>query len=116
VPGSSGAWCALLDVCATRAVRFHDARRYVVLQALRARDGHYPPTWQRRVPTFHWIGFVETLVSVPWFITSVAAVAYEAVADRLRGKTQPLRTQRGYRNVPFDEDAQILRFADKKEE
>jgi hypothetical protein len=60
-------------------------------------------------------GFVETLASVPWFVIGIAAVAYEAVAERLRGTTLPLRTQRGYRTVPVDEDAQILRFADEEE-
>ena len=60
--------------------------------------------------------FVETLVSVPWFIIGVTVVAFGAVAERLRGTTLPLRTQRGYRNVPVDEDAQILRFEDEEEE
>ncbi|KAH8981343.1 Oligoxyloglucan reducing end-specific cellobiohydrolase [Lactarius akahatsu] len=60
-------------------------------------------------------GFVETLASVPWFIVGVAAVAFEAVAEWARGATLSLRTQRGYRNVPVDEDAQILRFADEEE-
>ena len=60
-------------------------------------------------------GFVETLASVPWFVIGVTAVAVEAVAEWVRGATLPLRTQRGYRNVPVDEDAQILRFADEEE-
>ena len=60
-------------------------------------------------------GFVETLASVPWFVLGVAAVAFEAVAEWARSATLSLRTRRGYRNVPVDEDAQILRFADEEE-
>ncbi|KAF8264511.1 Oligoxyloglucan reducing end-specific cellobiohydrolase [Lactarius quietus] len=60
-------------------------------------------------------GVVETLKSVPWFIIGVTAVAVEAVAEWVRETSLPLRTRRGYRDVPVDEDAQILRFADEEE-
>ena len=60
-------------------------------------------------------GFVETLASVPWFVVGVAAIAFEAVAEWVRGVTLPMRARRGYRDVPVDEDAQILRFADEEE-
>lgn len=60
-------------------------------------------------------GFVETLASVPWFIIGVAAVTFERVSEWAHGATLSLRVQRGYRNVPVDEDAQILRFADEEE-
>ncbi len=60
-------------------------------------------------------GFVETLASIPWFLIGVAAVAFEAVAEWTRETTDKLRARRGYRNIPVDEDAQILRFADEGE-
>ncbi|KAI0262354.1 Oligoxyloglucan reducing end-specific cellobiohydrolase [Gloeopeniophorella convolvens] len=60
-------------------------------------------------------GVVDTLASVPWFVIGVAGVAYEAVAGWLRSAALGMRTRRGYRNVPVDEDAQILRFADEEE-
>jgi hypothetical protein len=59
-------------------------------------------------------GFVETLASVPWFVIGVASVAFEAVAAWVREVTWSLRSQRGYRNVAVDEDAQILQFADEE--
>jgi hypothetical protein len=52
---------------------------------------------------------MATLASVPWFIIGVGGIAYEWVASRLQG----LGAQRGYRHVPIDEDAQILRFEDE---
>jgi len=60
-------------------------------------------------------GFVETLASVPWFVIGIANVAFEVVAEWVRDVTLPLRRRRGYRDVPVDEDAQILRFADEEE-
>jgi hypothetical protein len=54
-------------------------------------------------------GMMATLASVPWFIIGVGGIAYEWVASRLQG----LGAQRGYRHVPIDEDAQILRFEDE---
>lgn len=60
-------------------------------------------------------GFVETLASVPWFVIGIANVAFEVAAEWVRDATLPLRRRRGYRDVPVDEDAQILRFADEEE-
>jgi hypothetical protein len=60
-------------------------------------------------------GFVETLASVPWFVIGIANVAFEVVAEWVRDTTLPLQRRRGYRDVPVDEDAQILRFADEEE-
>lgn len=60
-------------------------------------------------------GVVETLASVPWFVIGIANVAFEMVAEWVRDATFSLRSRRGYRDVPVDEDAQILRFADEEE-
>jgi len=57
-------------------------------------------------------GIMATLASVPWFIIGITGIAYEWVASRV--DTHLFRAQRGYRNVPIDEDAQILRFEDEE--
>ncbi|KAF9035551.1 signal sequence binding protein [Panaeolus papilionaceus] len=57
-------------------------------------------------------GVLDTLASVPWFLIGLAGIAYESVAAWL--DTNVLRSRRGYRNVPIDEDAQILRFEDEE--
>ncbi|KAH9989911.1 Oligoxyloglucan reducing end-specific cellobiohydrolase [Russula compacta] len=60
-------------------------------------------------------GVVETLASVPWFVIGMASVAFEVASEWVRDATFSLRSRRGYRDVPVDEDAQILRFADEQE-
>ncbi|KAF8982150.1 hypothetical protein BDQ17DRAFT_1379044, partial [Cyathus striatus] len=55
-------------------------------------------------------GIVDTIASVPWFLVGVASVGYEWVASRVSNFRRPTR---GYRNVPIDEDAQVLRFEDE---
>ena len=57
-------------------------------------------------------GIVATLASVPWFIIGVAGIAYEWVASRV--DTHLFASRRGYRNLPIDEDAQVLRFEDEE--
>ncbi|KAF8962397.1 vacuolar protein sorting/targeting protein 10 [Flammula alnicola] len=57
-------------------------------------------------------GVMATLASVPWFIIGVGGIAYEWVVSR--ADTYLFRSRRGYRNVPIDEDAQILRFEDEE--
>ncbi|KAF9483067.1 vacuolar protein sorting/targeting protein 10 [Pholiota conissans] len=57
-------------------------------------------------------GVVATLASVPWYVIGVAGIAYEWVASR--ADKYLFRSRRGYRNVPIDEDAQILRFEDEE--
>ncbi|KAI1783810.1 hypothetical protein LXA43DRAFT_1129553 [Ganoderma leucocontextum] len=59
-------------------------------------------------------GVLDTLASVPWFLIGLAGIAYEWVADRVDGIATQLQGRRGYRNVPVDEDAQILRFEDEE--
>ena len=60
-------------------------------------------------------GVVETLASVPWFVIGIANVAFESIAGWVRDAGFAVRSRRGYRDVPVDEDAQILRFADEEE-
>lgn len=57
-------------------------------------------------------GIVATLASVPWFLVGVAGVTWEWVTSRF--DEYALRSRRGYRNLPVDEDAQILRFEDEE--
>jgi hypothetical protein len=56
-------------------------------------------------------GIVATLASVPWFIVGVAGIAWEWVASHVERLAPGART--GYRNLPIDEDAQVLRFEDE---
>ena len=55
---------------------------------------------------------MDTLASVPWFVIGVAGIAWEWVASHL--DSTGFRTRQGYRDLPVDEDAQILRFEDEE--
>jgi len=57
-------------------------------------------------------GVVATLASIPWFIVGIAGITYEWVASRV--DTHMFSSRRGYRNLPIDEDAQILHFEDEE--
>jgi hypothetical protein len=58
-------------------------------------------------------GFMATLASVPWFIVGISVIGYHWVVARV--DTHFFRSRRsGYRDVPIDEDAQILRFEDEE--
>jgi hypothetical protein len=59
-------------------------------------------------------GVLSTLASVPWFLIGVVGIAWESVTSAFESLTLNYRTRRGYRNVPVDEDAQILRFQDEE--
>lgn len=59
-------------------------------------------------------GVVDTLASVPWFLLGVAGVAWEWATSHVEALTARFRPRRGYRHVPVDEDAQILRFEDEE--
>ncbi|KAF8798604.1 vacuolar protein sorting/targeting protein 10 [Phlegmacium glaucopus] len=67
-----------------------------------------------RLPAFGGdTGVIATLASIPWFIVGVTGIAYQWVASRV--DMYFFRSQRtGYRHVPIDEDAQILRFEDEE--
>jgi len=59
-------------------------------------------------------GIVSTLASVPWFLLGLAGIAWEYVAERLERLPIGFRARRGYRDLPVDPDAQILRFEDEE--
>ncbi|KAK7677437.1 vacuolar protein sorting/targeting protein PEP1 [Cerrena zonata] len=59
-------------------------------------------------------GVLDTLASVPWFLIGLAGIAWEWVASRVDTMSDGFRSRRGYRNLPVDEDAQILRFEDEE--
>lgn len=54
---------------------------------------------------------LDTLASVPWFLVGIGRIAFEWISARL--DRTGLRSRRGYRNIPIDEDAQVLRFEDE---
>ena len=56
---------------------------------------------------------LDTLASVPWFLLGLAGIAYEWVAEHVGSLAAQTRHRTGYRHVPVDEDAQILRFEDE---
>lgn len=60
---------------------------------------------------------MDNLASVPWYIVGMVGIAWEKVADTVDGWTTRARhrTGYGYRNVPVDADAQVLRFEDEEE-
>ncbi|KAF8825213.1 hypothetical protein HHX47_DHR7000487 [Lentinula edodes] len=59
-------------------------------------------------------GVLSTLASVPWFLVGLAGIAWEFVASNVESLSNSYRARRGYRNLPVDEDAQILRFEDEE--
>ena len=59
-------------------------------------------------------GVLETVASVPYYVLALAGAVWEAVVERVADATTNMRTRSGYRTVPIDEDAQILRFEDEE--
>ncbi|PSR72244.1 hypothetical protein PHLCEN_2v11836 [Hermanssonia centrifuga] len=59
-------------------------------------------------------GPLATLASVPWFLIGLGGIAWEWASSRVGSITTGFRARRGYRHVPVDEDAQILRFEDEE--
>jgi hypothetical protein len=57
---------------------------------------------------------LSTLASVPWFLVGLGGIAWEWVASRFSPVSTRFRNRSGYRHVPVDEDAQILRFEDEE--
>lgn len=53
-------------------------------------------------------GAIATILSVPFFLVGLAGIAWE----RLMSHSSDIRGRYGYRSVPVDEDAQVLRFED----
>ncbi|CAK5273809.1 unnamed protein product [Mycena citricolor] len=56
-------------------------------------------------------GMLDTLASVPWFVIGMVGIAWETATSRFRTR---FPNRRGYRNLPVDEDAQVLRFEDEE--
>ncbi|KAG1846680.1 Oligoxyloglucan reducing end-specific cellobiohydrolase [Suillus tomentosus] len=59
-------------------------------------------------------GAMATLASVPWFLLGLAGIAFEYIASSLESVSMGYRARRGYRDVPVDEDAQVLHFEDEE--
>ena len=62
-------------------------------------------------------GVLDTLASVPWYLVGLGGLAWEWVASRFDGVRTQYRSsgmRGGYRHIPVDEDAQILRFEDEE--
>jgi len=59
-------------------------------------------------------GALATLASVPWFLIGVLGIAWEHTSSFLGSATAGYRSRRGYRDVPVDEDAQVLHFEDEE--
>ncbi|GJJ15988.1 hypothetical protein Clacol_010267 [Clathrus columnatus] len=53
-------------------------------------------------------GLVATVLSIPFFLFGLAGIGWE----RVMSQSSDLRARYGYRTVPVDEDAQVLRFED----
>ncbi|KAK7031441.1 Sortilin [Favolaschia claudopus] len=64
------------------------------------------PAWRGN----HSSGVMDTIASIPWFLIGLAGIAWEWTTSQLRSA---FPSRRGYRNIPVDEDAQILRFEDE---
>ncbi|KAH8796893.1 hypothetical protein DL96DRAFT_1566100, partial [Flagelloscypha sp. PMI_526] len=59
-------------------------------------------------------GVMDTIASIPWFLLGIGSVAWEWVVSNVEALGDGYRQRRGYRNLPVDEHAQILRFADEE--
>ena len=59
-------------------------------------------------------GALATLASVPWFLIGVIGIAWEHASSLFDSAAVGYRSRRGYRDVPVDEDAQILHFEDEE--
>jgi hypothetical protein len=61
-------------------------------------------------------GVLDTIASVPWFVMGLGAIAWEWVSSHVEDLTASLgmQSRRGYRDLPVDEDAQVLRFEDEE--
>jgi len=59
-------------------------------------------------------GALDTLASVPWFLIGVIGIAWEQASSLLGSMTGGYGARRGYRDLPVDEDAQILHFEDEE--
>jgi hypothetical protein len=58
---------------------------------------------------------LDYLASIPWFLVGLGGIAWGYVLSTFESLNLEFRSRRGYRDVPVDEDAQILRFEDEDE-
>jgi len=59
----------------------------------------------------HSSGVIDTIASIPWFLIGIAGIAWEWTTSHFQSS---FPNRRGYRNLPVDEDARILRFEDEE--
>lgn len=59
-------------------------------------------------------GALDTLASVPWFLIGVIGIAWEHASSLFASLPAGYGSRRGYRDIPVDEDAQILHFEDEE--
>jgi photosystem II stability/assembly factor-like uncharacterized protein len=59
-------------------------------------------------------GVMATLASVPWFLLGLSGIVFEYIASSLESVSMGYRARRGYRDIPVDEDAQVLHFEDEE--
>jgi hypothetical protein len=57
---------------------------------------------------------MATLASVPWFLLGLSGIVFEYIASSLESVSMGYRARRGYRDIPVDEDAQVLHFEDEE--
>ncbi|KAH6903602.1 vacuolar protein sorting/targeting protein 10 [Coprinopsis sp. MPI-PUGE-AT-0042] len=58
--------------------------------------------------------WLDTLASVPVYLIGLGGIAFEWVASKVDASSDGWRARRGYRDIPVDEDAQVLRFEDEE--
>jgi hypothetical protein len=58
---------------------------------------------------------MSTVASIPWYLLGLAGVGWEYASSTFDSLLVGFRSRRGYRDLPVDEDAQILRFEDDDE-
>jgi hypothetical protein len=59
-------------------------------------------------------GMFETLASVPWFVIGTVGIVWEKASVTVDDWITRFRHRTGYRHVPVDDDAQVLRFEDEE--
>jgi hypothetical protein len=83
-----------------------------LIYAFHIRNIRLPGDISRSAPEGQFQKALDTIASVPWFLVGLASIVVEWVSSR--ADKSGLRSRRGYRNVPIDEDAQVLRFEDEE--
>jgi hypothetical protein len=58
--------------------------------------------------------WLDTLASIPVYLVGLGGIAFDWVASKVDSTSDGWRARRGYRDIPVDEDAQVLRFEDEE--